>query len=117
MYAEAGGSELKAYLRSKRSCEFTIGSRKLTFPIYDPTLHEKMDKTLGPGLLAFRNGRLLELDTDKPSVCSLAPTDYVSVAGGHCRPRGPAWGRRAHRQVAGRRAVRRAVRQAAQELQ
>eukprot|EP00966_Prymnesium_polylepis_P196193 4547241-Prymnesium_polylepis.1 len=40
-----------------------------------------MDKMLGPGLLAFRNGRLLELDTDKPFVRSLAPTDYVSVAG------------------------------------
>ena len=49
---------------------------------YDPALHEKMDKTLEPGMLAFRNGEMLDLrDAKKPIVRKLDATDYVSVTG------------------------------------
>jgi hypothetical protein len=47
---------------------------------YDPSFHERLDRTLGPARLPFRNGKLLDLsEYSGPSVRDLAPEDYVSV--------------------------------------
>eukprot|EP00966_Prymnesium_polylepis_P007479 171941-Prymnesium_polylepis.2 len=41
-----------------------------------------MDKTLQPGMLCFRNGKLLDLsDASSYDVRDLQPTDYVSITG------------------------------------
>jgi hypothetical protein len=47
----------------------------------DRTFHEKLDRTLKPGQLAFRNGHLLDLSSDRFSYRTLTPELYVSVMG------------------------------------
>jgi hypothetical protein len=47
----------------------------------DRTFHEKLDRTLMPGQLAFRNGNLLDCSSSVPSFDSLTPEHYVSVTG------------------------------------
>lgn len=47
----------------------------------DRTFHEKLDRTLMSGQLAFRNGYLLDLSSTVPSFDSLTPEHYVSVTG------------------------------------
>ena len=52
---------------------------------YDRKLHKKMDKTLQSGMLAFRNGKLLDLSNlDRCKVRDLKPTDFVSISGTIC---------------------------------
>mmetsp|Transcript_82832 Transcript_82832/g.165327 ORF Transcript_82832/g.165327 Transcript_82832/m.165327 type:complete len:646 (-) Transcript_82832:147-2084(-) len=67
-WAEKAG-DLKAYIMRDRT-------------YYDRTLHEKLDKTLESGMLAFRNGYLLDLrDAYQPCHRPLHATDYVSTTG------------------------------------
>jgi hypothetical protein len=47
----------------------------------DYTLHEKLDLSLKPGQLPFRNGYLLDLSSNESCFLSLKPTDFVSVNG------------------------------------
>ena len=47
----------------------------------DLTLQEKRDRTLDPGMLAFRNGKVLDLRAQEPLVRPIMPEDYVTTEG------------------------------------
>ena len=55
---------------NKRSSEF---KKRLSNLHSDPTFHEKLDRTLGSGKLAFRNGRVLDLSSSTPMFFELTP--------------------------------------------
>ena len=46
---------------------------------HDSTFHETRDRSLAPGMLAFRNGKVLDLSGPEPALRDLAPEDHVSV--------------------------------------
>ena len=67
IWAEKPG-ELKTYILSARK-------------YHDDEFHEKLDHTLASGMIAFRNGMLLDLRTNDPKIRALQPEDYVSMPG------------------------------------
>jgi len=50
-----------------------------TLTNHDSTFHKTRDRSLLPGMLAFRNGKVLDLSGKKPRLRDLAPEDHVSV--------------------------------------